>query len=470
MSNHQASRPVVEAGLTPVVRIADEPNVPTYTLGARMEHYAVPGAAIAVIEDGELAWTAAHGLADADTRRPLTDDTVMQAASISKAVAAIGVLALVEHGTLDLDADVLAHLGRWHPTGDVDSPPLTLRHLLSHTAGTTVPGFPGYRRDEPLPSVVDVLAGTGGANTPAVERFAAPGTTMQYSGGGTTIVQLLVTEVTGREFGELMDDLVLRPLGMTASAYEQPLRTDRLARAATGHDERGRPVSGSHHVYPELQAAGLWTTVGDLGRWLLGVQRILRGDGSGPISRATAELMVAPVPPGTFGLGPELGGSLTDGHDTRRFGHSGSNEGFRTLADGLVGRGCGMAVLTNGANGSAMCGEIRRSVAAAQGWGPIDEVAITPVTGIGETLAACTGEWSGPFGRRMRLDLDGEVLVAPAPYGRRRLIPIAPDELIDDETGALLRVHLVDGAATRITVHVGDAELMAFTRGAGDDR
>lgn len=464
MTEPKASRRAVENGLTPVVRIAGEPDVPTYTLAARMEHYAVPGAAIAVIEDGEVAWTAAHRFADASTRRPLTDDTIMQAASISKAVAAIGVLALVEHGTLDLDADVLDRLGRRRPAGLVDGPPITLRHLLSHTAGTTVPGFPGYRRDDPLPSVVDVLAGSGAANTPAVERFAPPGTTMQYSGGGTTIVQLLVTEITGRSFPELMDDLVLRPLGMTRSSYEQPLRADRLDGAATGHDELGRPVPGGHHVYPELQAAGLWTTADDLARWLLGVQGILRGERTGPISRPTAELMVTAVAPGTFGLGPELGGSLADGHDTRRFGHSGSNEGFRTLADALVGRGCGVAVLTNGAGGSALCGEIRRSVAAAQGWGPIDEVAIIPVTDVDEMLTACTGDWAGPFGRRMRLDRDGEVLVAPAPYGRRRLIPIARDELIDDETGALLRVHLADGAATRITVHVGEAELMAFTR------
>jgi CubicO group peptidase (beta-lactamase class C family) len=464
MSTPRASREVVERGLTPVVRIADEPEVPTYALADRMEHYAVPGVAIAVVEDDEVAWTAAHGLADASTRRPLTDDTLMQAASISKAVAAVGVLALVEHGALDLDADVFDRLTGWRPAGMLDGPPITLRHLLSHTAGTTVPGFPGYGRHQPLPSVVEVLAGTGGANTPAVERFADPGTTMQYSGGGTTIVQLLVTEVTGREFGELMADLVLRPLGMADSAFEQPISPARLDRAATGHDELGRPVPGGHHVYAELQAAGLWTTAGDLARWLLGVQRILRGERVGPISRATAELIVTPVAPGTFGLGPELGGSLTDGHDSRRFGHSGSNEGFRTLADGLVAGGGAMVVLTNGAGGSALCGEIRRSVAAVQGWGPIDEVAISPMTGVDEMLLACTGEWSGPFGRRMRLDLDGDVLTAPAVYGRRRLIPIAADELIDDETGALLRVHVADGAPTRITVHVGEAELMAFTR------
>jgi CubicO group peptidase (beta-lactamase class C family) len=465
MSSPRATRSVVEAGLTPVVRIAGEQSIPTYTLAARMQHYAVPGAAIAVIEDGEVLWSAAHGFADASTRRPLTDDTFMQAASISKAVAAIGVLALVEDGTLDLDADVLGLLRGWRPAGgvgEVGNAPLTLRHLLSHTGGTTVPGFPGYRRGDPLPSAVEVLAGAGTSNTPAVERFTIPGTTMQYSGGGTTIVQLLVTEITGRLFPELMDDLVLRRFGMTASAFEQPLRNHHLARAASGHDELGRPVPGGHHVYPELQAAGLWTTARDLARWLVGIQRILRGEPIGPISQATAELMVTPVAPGTFGLGPELGGSDA----TRRFGHSGSNEGFRTLADALVERGDGVAVLTNGAGGSALCGEIRRAMASAQEWGPIDEVEITPVTGVGEMLAACTGEWSGPFGRRMRLALDGAVLVAPAAYGNRRLIPVSDDELIDDETGALLRVHRTDGFAARITVHVGEAELMAFTRPA----
>lgn len=463
MTGLAASRHVVEHGLTPVVRIAGETDAVTHALSARMEHYAVPGVAIAVVEDDEVAWTAATGMADSATQRRLDADTVMQAASISKAVAAVGVLALVEDGTLDLDEDVFTRLSTWRPAALVDGPPITLRQLLSHTAGLTVAGFPGYGVEESLPSLIEILSGTGGSKTPEVTRFADPGTTMQYSGGGSTIVQLLVTEATGREFAELMDDLVLRPFGMDHSAFDQPLSADRAGAAGVGHDESGRPVPGGHHVYPELQAAGLWTTAGDLARWLLGVQRILRGDATGPISTEMANTMVTAVAPGTFGLGPELGGSLDDGRDTRRFGHSGSNEGFRTLADGLVAGGGAMAVLTNGAGGSALCGEIRRSVAAAQGWGPIDEVVIEPVTGVGEALGVCAGEWSGPFGLQMRLEVDGDVLVAPAVYGRRRLIPIAVDELIDEETGARLRIHRDGDMATRISVHVGEAELMAFT-------
>jgi CubicO group peptidase (beta-lactamase class C family) len=291
--------------------------------------------------------------------------TLFQAASISKAVAAVGVLVLVEWATwtstsrerpvaLVAPARQRAHAEQ----------PVTLRHLLSHTAGTTVPGFPGYAVGTALPSVTEVLS--GGGNTPPVESFARPATRTQYSGGGTTIVQLLVTEVTGRPFPELMAELVLRPFGMTDSAYDQPFAAELGRRAAIGHDAAGRPVPVGHHVYPELQAAGLWTTSIDLARWLIGVQEILRGDASGPISRETALAMITPHGDGSFGLGPELGGE----GDLRRFGHSGGNEGFRSQMDGSRRSTPPVAaILTNAAGGTTLCAELRRAFAEEYGWG-----------------------------------------------------------------------------------------------------
>ena len=431
-----ARRARVEAGLVPALQVEGRP-LETHPIASRMARFAVPGVALAVVDDGEVSWAGGYGVATPGGA-PVHATTLFQAASISKAVAAVGVLALVEHGDLDLDEPVNRRLRTWRLP---DSPhtadrSVTLRHLLSHTAGTTVPGFPGYPQGSPMPALADVLRGSGGANTPAVESFAPPGTVTQYSGGGTSIVQQLLIDVSGRDFPALIADLVLRPFGMVDSAYDQPIAADRRGRAAWGHDTSGAPVPGGHHVYPELQAAGLWTTAVDLARWVIGVQAILRGDRSGPISAAMARQMVTAVGAGPFGLGPELGGE----GPLRRFGHSGGNEGFKSQVDGLVDVPVGAAILANGDGGSTLCAEIRRAVAAEYGWGDLGAPPIRLAAVPHDVLRSYAGRYAGPFGRPMRLRFDDGELYSPAPYGRRRMLPLGETTFLDEETGATLEV------------------------------
>ncbi|MEY4173691.1 MAG: FmtA-like protein, partial [Actinomycetota bacterium] len=359
-----ARRHRIEHGLLAALRVAGrEPE--RFAIVERMDRYCVPGTAVAVVDEGEIAWAAGYGVRG-PSGAAVDEHTLFQAASISKAVAAVAVLALVEHGALDLDADVNTRLRRFRlPASEhTATAPVTLRHLLSHTAGLSVPGFPGYAVGEVVPDAIGVLTGQG-ANTPAVESFAAPGTVAQYSGGGTTIVQVLVEDVTGRAFPEVMHDLVLRPFGMLSSTFEQPLSHGRASGAALAHGTTGRPLTGGFHVYPELQAAGLWSTATDLARWAISVQRLLAGDAGGPISPSTARLMVTPVGLGPFGLGPELSGEGSLG----RFGHGGANQGYKSQVDGLLDGSSGAVVLTNGENGTTLVGEVRRSVAAEYGWG-----------------------------------------------------------------------------------------------------
>lgn len=458
-----SSRRAIEEGLVPAIRVRGAAITDDLSIRARMERYCVPGAALAVIDDGHIAWTGEYGstVTGGPAVRP---DTLFQAASISKAVAATAVLALVEAGDIDLDADVNSMLRSWRlPESEhTDGHPVTVRHLLSHTAGLTVPGFPGYAEGEPLPSVTDILDGRPGSHTPEVRSYARPGTVMQYSGGGSTIVQLLVCDVTGRSYAEVMHDLVLAPCGMTDSAYDQPVTGARRARAATGHDPRGVAVEGGHHTYPELQAAGLWTTATDLARWLVAVQAALRGEAQGVLTTSTAKMMVTAVAPGTFGLGPELGGTGA----TARFGHSGSNQGFRSLMDALVEGGTGFALLTNAAGGTTLAGEVRRAVAETFGWGHVDGREIDPVEIPADTLARYAGHYTGPFDLPMRLVHDpasGE-LYSPAPYGRRHMYPLGPTTFLDEETGAVLEVHRhADGSVERVAVLVDTSEIMAFT-------
>lgn len=448
----------VENGLTAVLQVAGR-DPERFTLASRMQRYGVPGVAIAVVDDGDVSWAGGYGNVVAGGAA-VEATTLFQAASISKAVAAVAVLRLVEDGSLSLDTDVNSYLRSWRlPDSEhTATQPVTLRHLLSHTAGTTVPGFPGYRVGVPVPSVPELLSGVGAANTPAVESYCPPGTERQYSGGGSTIVQLLVGDVTGRDFAELVADLVLRPFGMADSAYEQPLAPGRAPRAAIGHDATGAPVPGGFHVYPELQAAGLWTTAVDLARWVIGVQRILGGERGGPISPEMAHLMITPVADGAFGLGPELGGTGA----VRRFGHSGANEGFRSQMDGLVELPVGAAVLTNADAGTTLCAEIRRSLAAEYGWGDVGAPPIEVVDVSADVLRSYAGRYRGPFGRPMRLEFaDGE-LFSPAPYGRRHMLPLGDTTFLDEETGATLEMELGDAGVQRIAVLVDGKELMSF--------
>jgi CubicO group peptidase (beta-lactamase class C family) len=294
----------------------------------------------------------------------VTERTLFQAASISKPVCAMGVMRLVQEGRLDLDADVNDSLTSWRVPANGDwQPRVTLRQLLSHTAGTTVHGFVGYRRGRPIPTLRHILDGVAPANSDPVVVSALPDTIFRYSGGGTSIVQQVLEDISGRPFAELMGELVLRPLGMSDSTYAQPLHGEMHRRAALGHRDDGGPVAGGWHVYPERAAAGLWTTSRDLLRAAQEVQRAATGQGE-ILSQASAEAMLTKRSVGDVGIGFFVGGEAK----ARRFGHGGDNAGFKTLLDAYVEGGCGFAVMTNGDMGSELIGEIAGAVAREEEW------------------------------------------------------------------------------------------------------
>jgi CubicO group peptidase (beta-lactamase class C family) len=295
----------------------------------------------------------------------VTTATLFQAAWISKPLAVLAALRLVGEGRLDLDEDVNRYLTSWRvPANDGWQPRVTLRQLMCHGAGLTVHGFPGYHRDRPIPTLVQVLDGAPPANTPPVRVNAVPGTQFRYSGGGTSVMQRLLMDVTDRPFADLMRDLVLDPLGMHDSTYEQPLPAARLADAASGHRVGGGVVAGQWHVYPEQAAAGLWTTPSDLVRLALSVQRAHAG-GPHPFlpSELVDEMLTAQVEE-QIGLGFFLWGE----GDERRFGHSGGNEGFRCHLVAYSERGQGAALMTNSDSGWLIYEDLLRTIAEEYDW------------------------------------------------------------------------------------------------------
>jgi len=229
------------------------------------------------VHDGRLEWARGYGLSDIEREKAVMPDTLFQAGSVSKPVAALSALRLAQAGQIDLAEDVNTKLTSWQvsPNEWTKIRPVTVRNLLSHTAGTTVHGFPGYARDEGRPSTVDVLDGNG--NTDPVRVDLEPASEWRYSGGGYTVMQLLVSDVAGEPFADVMRATVLNPIGMRSSTYEQPLPEPLHERAAAGYRADGTKVEGGWHVYPEMAAAGLWTTPSDLARYIIAIQRIRAG-------------------------------------------------------------------------------------------------------------------------------------------------------------------------------------------------
>ncbi len=337
-----------------------------------LETLHVPGASVAVIKDFTVQWAKGYGKADVVSGDAVDADTLFQAASISKPVAAMAVLKAVQDGRFGLDDDINGIVKSWKlPTGEFTRErPVTPRALLSHTSGLDDGfGFPGYAPSAPRPTLVQILDGQPPSNVGPVRLARPPMTAMKYSGGGVTLMQLAMTDVLGRPFPEIIQSYVLGPVGMTRSAYEQPLSPSRDRHAARAHDREGRARDVKWHVYPELEAAGLWTTPTDLAKFAVEVQGTLQGRSTRVLSRAMALEMVTPVGVGDFGVGL----AVSRRGEGWYFGHSGGNWGFicDLLAHKL--KGYGVAVMTNGDGGGRVVAEIETRVASAYHWDSLDK-------------------------------------------------------------------------------------------------
>ena len=304
-------------------------------------------------------------------KSPVTANTLFQAASISKPVTAFAVMRLVEAGKLSLDEDVNHYLKSWKvPESEFTrGAPVTLRALLSHTSGTGDGfGFPGYDPASERPTLVQILNGEKPSNVGRVFWERPPFTAYKYSGGGTVIVQLLLTDTLGKPFHEIMRELVLEPVGMKSSTYEQPLPPQRDSNVARAHDGGGRAMDAKWHVYPEQAPAGLWTTPTDLATLAIELQNALRGK-SKILSRAAAQEMVTPV-----GTGPyAIGFGIEQRNEGWYFGHGGSNWGFQCNLQAHRLKGYGFAVMTNSDSGGRLNAEVQARIAAAYNWDSLDK-------------------------------------------------------------------------------------------------
>jgi CubicO group peptidase (beta-lactamase class C family) len=314
-------------------------------INTQMKKRGITGLSLAIIDDGKIVREQGYGFTDKGEKTPVTASTLFQAGSVSKPVAALAALHLVDRGLLSLDEDVNTKLRTWTVPRNkfTDAHIVTLRLLLSHTAGMTVHGFPGYGVGAPLPTLIQVLNGEKPANSAAIRVDHIPGSQWKYSGGGYVVMQQMVLDVTGKPFPRFMDETVLKPLGMSSSTYSQPLPGEMAPKAAKGYGGIfGQSVNGGWHVYPEMAPAGLWTTAGDLARFAIGIQSSVAGHSNPVISQSLTRQMLT-VEQMNYGLGLGVRGNGR----TLRFGHDGANAGFNAVMSAYAYAGKGAVVMIN---------------------------------------------------------------------------------------------------------------------------
>lgn len=398
---------LVERSLGEAIKTDTKPTL----LQERMKFYNVPGVSIAVIKDYKLEWARGYGFADKEQSVPVTTQTLFQAASISKSLNAVGVLKLAQNGKVNLDADINTYLTTWKFPYDSTKGKkiITLRNILSHTAGTSVHGFRGYAAGEEVPTITQILNGEKPANSQPVRSLFDAGTKYQYSGGGTTISQLVVMDVTHLPYDQYAQKNILDPLGMKNSFYSMPPKEEKLSRLATGYRSEGNPVKGKYHVYPEQAAASLWTNPTELSNFIIELQLACLGKSKKVLSKEWASAMITPVMNDAA-----LGTFIRTAGDEKYFSHGGANEGFRCIYIGNVANGNGAVVMVNSDNGNILQ-EILNSIATVYGWKDFYKPEIRTVVQIPEdVLDSYVGEYTISEQFKIIIRRDGNTLKAQA--------------------------------------------------------
>lgn len=423
-SNVSARIKKVETNLIPVLQITGEP---AKTIEERMKYYHVQGLSIAVIKDFKLFWAKGYGWADDSLKIPVTTKTLFQAASISKSFNAVGVLKLVQDKKLHLDADINKYLQTWKFPYDSLSrgKKITIKNLLSHTGGLTVHGFDGYARNDSLPTLKQILDGQKPANSPPVRSMYEPGIKHEYSGGGTTISQMIVTDITHESYTEYMRKYVLLPMGMTQSTFSQPAVGIDSSLLSSGYDNDGKLIPGRYHIYPEEAPAGLWTNPTELAKFIIEMQLSYQGKSVKVLNQKTTQLMFTPY----INSGVGLGVFLSNSDSTKYFSHSGSNLGFVSLYDGSFTGGNGIVVMANTDNGTILQ-EIINSIATVYGFKGLLFTSVKTIIKVDTSiLKKYIGAYKSSPNLTINVTLDGNQLyVQPDGQNKFAIFPEFPNK------------------------------------------
>jgi CubicO group peptidase (beta-lactamase class C family) len=392
----------IENGLLPANIIEGETQKP-YFIDERMQYFDVPGLSIAVIKDYEIEWAKSYGIKEKGTTDSVTLNTLFQAASMSKPVTAIIALKLAEKKKIKLEQDINKQLITWHiPENEFTrQSAVTPELLLIHMGGINVPSFPGYAVSDSIPDIIDVLNGKLPSNTEAVKVISVPNTKWSYSGGGYTILQLLMQEASGLSFPQLMKEYLFDPLKLENSTFEHNLSKDQLKLVAKAYKQDGRMVAGGYHLYPEKAAAGLWTTPMDFATIIIELEKSYLGKSGKIISQQSSRKMLK-----RYRGDMALGIVLKNNGDSLALAYGGWNEGYICDVYSYLNSGSGVVVMTNSDNGYMLIQEIYRSLAKEYGWPDFKTTLVKTVDIPTSELSKYTGTFKALLDGNQELTVD----------------------------------------------------------------
>ena len=350
----------VENGLQEAVLLTNKHDR-TFSLQERMKYYEVPGLSIAVIKDNKIEWAKSYGLKLKNSTDSVSLSTKFQAASLSKPLTAIVALKMVDKKKIQLDSSVNSQLTTWKiPENDFTTDiSITPRHLILHTSGLNVPAYPGYEKDSEIPELIELLNGVGNSNTEPTKVLVKPNTEWRYSGAGYSVLQLLMIEKSELSFPKLMQNELFKPLNITNSSFEQ----ESLHDIAFAHLENGNVVEKGYHIYPEMAAAGLWTTPVDYAKVICELQKSYRGESNLILNQKSAQYALSKH---WGGMG--LGFILRNNGDSTALAYSGGNHGYICDIYSYLHNGSGVVIMTNSNNGAPLIEEIYRSLSKEYKW------------------------------------------------------------------------------------------------------
>ncbi len=359
----------VETSLTTPVYIEGDS---TWSIEERMKHYGIPGASIAIIHNGKIEWAKGYGVMDIKSESPVTRKTLFQASLLSMPVTAYGALSLVQQNKVALNENINSYLKSWQlPNNEFTTEKkATLKNLLNHSAGINVHAISGYNTDSTVPTLIEILNGTLPVKNNSIFVNKEPDERIYISAGGYAIIQQMMIDVEGEKFPDLMNELVLKPLAMKNSTFNQSLSTEQLKMAATGYLQEGSMVKGKGHHYPVMASNGLWTTAEDFAKFTINIQQTLKENSVKGLSKDMTTLMLTPYGTNSYYRSQfkyGLGFGIKKEKDENYFYHWGWNRGFFGLMMAHRDKDFGVVVLTNSTY-PAFNEEVIRSVALSYKW------------------------------------------------------------------------------------------------------
>lgn len=319
-----------------------------------MHLYNIPGASIVVIKNYQISWAAGFGMRDKATKNLVNNNTLFQAASISKPFAAMAALETFHNKNISINANINTLLTSWKiPNNNyTQKQPVTLKLLLSHTAGITGFREKGYSTQDTIPDLLAILNGQPPANTPPIIVVRQPNTRFEYSPASYTIVQATLVDIYKQPFDEIMQNIILTPLGMTHSTFSQPLPKSYYRNIAWPYLPNGKLVANGPYIFPTSAAGGLWSTPSDIAEFIIAIQKALRGKTVGNITPQLAQEMLTPGLNHNMGLGVEVNVNRYGELSTKNadyFRHSGFQTGYLAIFVASKKTGNGIVIMCNSA-------------------------------------------------------------------------------------------------------------------------